>query len=568
MEEPSEEPPPGLNFRDEGDDEDNVDPEKLQQLKRCAPRWLHLLEAVIGPVIIANLAFVCYETDLKTLEDDLSQVPQWLSLVNRGFLAFYTVELFIHVYVERMSFHKSYWNIFDAFIVASGLSGEVVSLFSSDLDEGFSGSQVGVLRTFRVLRMLRVVRLLSAYKELWLLVRNLLSAMRTLFWSAVLFAIMLTIWSILAVEYIHPVMSEVTRDECRFCAVAFSSVLRADFTFFQIMSGDDWGVLANEVIDEHPWTALVFVPMVVTMVFGMINLISAVMVENAAQARLDDHAAVAKEQAKRMRRAKTELEAIFLQLDSRGSGELTLDEIYKGSKTNEQFKNVLNVLHVKPQELKYLFAILDEDSSGTVTATEFADRLYYMKTQETRTTLMFLWHNVSDLSRKQEEHLSLLRSVLRSQQESNAVLRESAAGKAVSCASSTPGFRKSVSFSDEDADLCGRAGSGLASNIDPAPELSPTSPKPYLRKSASLSSLRSTEANGQPRLRKSVSWGAAEFDQPDVDDDPLARLTSGGSADSTAQEDTDATADSGGGEWAPDLFAVDDPAMHVHGRPR
>merc|ERR1719191_511510 len=105
-----------------------------------------------------------------------------------------------------------------------------------------SASSVSLLRTCRLVRLLRSMRLLISFRELWLLIRDLLSAMRTLFWAALLILILCTLWAILCVELIHPEMEQIFRDStCERCHRAFASVMDANLTIFQMISGGiDW----------------------------------------------------------------------------------------------------------------------------------------------------------------------------------------------------------------------------------------------------------------------------------------------------------------------------------------
>merc|ERR1719487_1154284 len=99
---------------------------------------------------------------------------------------------------------------------------------------------VSVLRTIRLARLLRVARLFSAFTELWALIRGLVGCIRTLFWAVILMLTTITVWSIFAVELIHPEMSALASEgvwtTCGWCEHAFSSVMMANLTFFQIIS--------------------------------------------------------------------------------------------------------------------------------------------------------------------------------------------------------------------------------------------------------------------------------------------------------------------------------------------
>merc|ERR1719183_2030292 len=83
-------------------------------------------------------------------------------------------------------------------------------------------------------------------------------------------------------------------DGCMWCEFAFENILAADLTFFQIISGDGWSKLARPLIEKHPWTGIIMIGVIFTMVFGLLNLITAVIVDTAAQARESDIGNMAK----------------------------------------------------------------------------------------------------------------------------------------------------------------------------------------------------------------------------------------------------------------------------------
>merc|ERR1719401_164931 len=76
---------------------------------------------------------------------------------------------------------------------------------------------------------------------------------------------------------------------CDRCPYAFSSVSQAVLTFFQqIIAGDSWGQVSVPIIEQNPWTVLFFVGVLVSINLAILNLILAVIVEGAQEARQND----------------------------------------------------------------------------------------------------------------------------------------------------------------------------------------------------------------------------------------------------------------------------------------
>merc|ERR1712139_52881 len=100
---------------------------------------------------------------------------------------------------------------------------------------GHSSSSVEhfqVLRSMRMLRLLRAARVIISFKELYSLICGLSSCLRTLFWAAGLVFLLLTMWSILSVEYLHPLIRNLTEEgyysDCSYCANAFKDIMNAN----------------------------------------------------------------------------------------------------------------------------------------------------------------------------------------------------------------------------------------------------------------------------------------------------------------------------------------------------
>merc|ERR1719329_534524 len=173
----------------------------------------------------------------------------------------------------------------------------------------------------------------------------------------------------------------------------------ANLTFFQIVSGDGWSELARPLIMNHPWTALLFVGVIFTMVFGMLNLITAVIVDTAAKAREADvvHMAAQKEYERKF--AWENVASICVGMDTDKDGKISLEELKRGTKQIPELNAQLSVMGVEARDLLLLFDMIDAEEHGKIPIGDFVDQLYRMQTHEFRTTHMFVRHYVEDIRR-------------------------------------------------------------------------------------------------------------------------------------------------------------------------
>merc|ERR1719375_1819658 len=100
-------------------------------------------------------------------------------------------------------------------------------------------------------------------------------------------------------------------------------------------------------------------------------------------------------------------EAICQELDTDGSGDLSLEEVLIGYENIEGFKVVLELLDIRREDLEGVFSLLDIDSSGSVTYSEFVDELIKMQSNDFRFLLTFIKHRLGDVQERSKKTLKL-----------------------------------------------------------------------------------------------------------------------------------------------------------------
>jgi len=153
-------------------------------------------------------------------------------------------------------------------------------------------------------------------------------------------------------------------------------VQSAMLTIFQtVVAGDSWGLIAVPVIEKEPWTALVLAVIVITVSLGVMNLILAIIVERATEAREMDHDRKRKEKLRVQRNKMLNLASICADMDSDSSGTLSLDEMLNGFSASQEAKNLFEQMDLGIEDLTTIFNVLDEDRSGDVSYLEFCQNL-------------------------------------------------------------------------------------------------------------------------------------------------------------------------------------------------
>lgn len=384
-------------------------------VNQCCKDFLDgdFLEKCFGLLILLNLAVIACETDFRArLHDDqsgvgASEVRNWLDLlqmVNHAFLFIYTTECIVRLAVFRKQFFDSRWNVLDLALVGTGL---IVFCLESRADTKHGG----LLRALRMVRLLRLSRMVISFRELHRMVTGLIHCLTTLFWATMLIILTLTVWSIVAVEYVHPYMEMLAYEQCDWCPHAFDSVLAANITFFQIITGDGWGQLARPIMNEHAWTTMIFVSIIVIVVFGMLNLIVAAVVDTAAQAREADVESMSKFAHEAREEAWNTFRQLCIALDTDNSGDIGLDELKEGLRRNQLLRDYFSVMDIDDDDLAELFKVLDCNSDGDLSYKEFHSEMYKMKTMAVKTQLFFVSRHVQQIQRQLRTQDDLLREV-------------------------------------------------------------------------------------------------------------------------------------------------------------
>merc|ERR1719242_1002780 len=118
--------------------------------------------------------------------------------------------------------------------------------------------------------------------------------MRAIGFAIVLILVVFTVFSLAAVETIHPINFQLYLDgvygDCEWCGRAFSSVMHSNLTFFKhVIAGDSWGLLSIPLMETNPWlTAPVLLGGSCVVQMGLMNLMVAIIVDKAATAREND----------------------------------------------------------------------------------------------------------------------------------------------------------------------------------------------------------------------------------------------------------------------------------------
>lgn len=347
-------------------------------------------------IIILNCATLGINAHGMVVDDYSDEAQRLLEISEQAFTALFTIELLLRLFVYgARSFspvHPQNWgNFFDAILVVlTGIvPGYMLPLGSvifgyenqSDTIQAFT-----VLRAMRLLRLVRVVQRVPLFHEAWLLLRGLTDSLRTLWWTCIVIFFITYIFAVFGLVLISRQLkklqdqsddlNEVDRLETILKLVGGLDVLMG--SLIQVLTMDSWNTnLMKPIVHYLPQSWLYFYAYIAFAVFVLMNLVTAIIVDNAvSKSRMDEDQAL-KEKEKEKRKGLAELEDLFEQMDTDGNGTLSWDE-FKAAFNDVTLARKWKLLDFGPEDCLEIFQLLD-DGSGEIDTGEFFDGLARMK---------------------------------------------------------------------------------------------------------------------------------------------------------------------------------------------
>ncbi|TDC05362.1 ion transporter [Nonomuraea longispora] len=238
-------------------------------------------ERAITAVILLNAITIGCETSSFVM----GWIGEPLHVVDRVVVGVFVLELAARLYAHRGAFFKDPWNWFDTAIVAIALVP--------------ASGPASVLRTLRIMRALRLVTAVPSMRRV---ISALLAAIPGMASILGLLIIIMYMAAVMATQWFG-----------RTAPAYFGEIPTSLFTLFQVLTGEGWPDIADQIMDVHPWAWIFFVAYILVSSFVVLNLFIAVVV-NA----MDDESTSAEEQRTddRLKAITEELARLHAKLDA------------------------------------------------------------------------------------------------------------------------------------------------------------------------------------------------------------------------------------------------------------
>lgn len=225
---------------------------------------LHIVEtdwfqrSILGLIVVNAIVIGIQTAQLST------EVAAALALFDVFCLAVYIGEAILKLIAYRGKYFKDPWNVFDLTVVLLCLVPASLLPISPQ-----------IIRIFRVFRAFRVFRLVSAFRQMRVIVEALGKSLPGVFWTALLLGI---------VYYVFAVMGTMLFGEA--FPEWFGNIGDSFYTLFQVMTLESWSMgISRPVMEAYPWAWIYFVPFVVVSAFIVMNVVIGIIVSTIDEAQ-------------------------------------------------------------------------------------------------------------------------------------------------------------------------------------------------------------------------------------------------------------------------------------------
>lgn len=314
---------------------------------------------------------IVYSTITMVLEVDQVDVPLLINFSEAMITSFFLTEWITRLHAFGRDWLFSLENLLDTFIV--WVPGIFTVWFLQPL---FADSGSGFLKTMRIIRMLRLLRLVKVFRnlrmmqDLWMLVRGLLKSGSTLVSALVLIIFTLYVFGIAAVDLIGKADYSGTEEDVQEAQQRFFGLWYSMLTLIRFLRADDSQDIMDALMQQQPYIWIFLWTFTAWAYLVLSNLVTALICNEAFETSKADESDLAKQLMLQKEEEIENLKEMFAELDEDGSGQVTLTE-FQNAFSIETIKNKLTLMGLNEAQLLQLFHLLDTDGEGELDLDEF-----------------------------------------------------------------------------------------------------------------------------------------------------------------------------------------------------
>jgi len=350
-------------------------------MRNLLESWV--FELLISTLIVSNTAFIAFTSHLslqraldqyrQTISGEgtvMSEEPACEAAVEMVFKVIFAVELLLRIVAwdGRVWMSPDWgWGLMDAMLVLS-------SVIEHILDVSTGNGVLRVLRLLRILRILRLLRFARIFRKLRIMVLAVLNSAVPLLWATVLLSILLFFFSVFFMQGVAHYVSDLTvlpDPDVEVLRDFFGNLPMTFLTLFMAVTGGlSWWEVGRPLLGIGVQYVLLFALFVVIMMVAVLNVVTAIFVNDALEVASKDREEMLQLDKDRSFKLCADLQRLFEKLDSDHSGTISLEEFEEALEL-EEIRDLLTEIGISITDASKTFRQLDADGSGELEIDEF-----------------------------------------------------------------------------------------------------------------------------------------------------------------------------------------------------
>jgi len=292
----------------------------------------------------------------------------WASL---AYTVIFGVEVLLRFIAQGWSFFLGAtwkWNIFELLIILVS----VLEVFvGTEQGGGRAVPSIRILRMARLVRVLRIVRIMRHVRALRILIYSVINTIRSLLWTLVLMFVILYMFGLLFTQATTEYLLDSDSEHIVNLEAAYGTLGLSIFTLFKAISGGvSWQETVQPLSQLHPMWVVFYLFYFTFTYFAVLNVVTGVFCQTAIESAGQDQEMAAQAQLASKQFYIRQLESIFKQINTKGTGKITLPE-FEQCMEDEQLKAYFASIDLTVDEAFSLFKLLDGQSKHVLTVDAF-----------------------------------------------------------------------------------------------------------------------------------------------------------------------------------------------------
>lgn len=375
----------------------------------------YAFEWIFTSLIMSHAIFMGYASDYA-IHNIGKDTGTWVVFVELSYTCVYMVEIALKLIVYRCEFflgNNSLWNMFDSFLVFSGIVDQITIWWVED--DMLNLAFIRALRLFKVIKLMRVIRVMRAFRGLRLIMMSIISSVPMLFWTVVL---VITVAYLFALGFHQAVVDHLTetpsleaskRDKLiEYWGTVGQSMLSL---YWSGMGGESWRYVAAPLADLGTYYLLLFWFYILFYLFVTFNIITALFLEVALKAGQRDHATIVREELAKKQQLIAHIQELWRRLDVDGSGGINVEEMIQGM-NDPTLLALFSRLGIDVMDVGEFFRLLSNSGTEVVDADDFLVGCMKLMGNARSMDMMALMHWHAKLMNEQRDFQTFCESQL------------------------------------------------------------------------------------------------------------------------------------------------------------